>query len=261
LRFMQFSRIELNAPTDDALFAPPTERIDAPAPAEPAVTALGNDIYAVLSADTAMFAVFPEYVVLVEAPRRESHTVRIFQAIRSVAPDKPIKVVSTHFHEDHIAGVRYAVSQGAEIWTTPHARSAIESKLRMAWTIRPDELARAPRPATIHVIDKKHVFEAGKQRVEIAEIGPTEHADQMLAAFFPSISTLYTADVWDVPAPDAPLPGPDAARIVPRINALGWKVQRMMPTHGHPTSVDALNRSLAQRARYVEGADTRHRLR
>jgi hypothetical protein len=263
MRFMLISRIELNPRLDDATFAPPHERIDAPAaPSEPVLHSFGNDVYAVLNGgDNAMFAVFPEYVVLLEAPRRESVTMRIFQAIRTVAPGKPVKVVSTHFHEDHIAGVRYAASQGAEIWTTHHARLAIERSLRNPWTMRPDEFARAPREPTIHVIDKKQVFQAGKQRVEIVQIGPTEHADQMLVAFFPAIATLYTADVWDVPGPGVPTPGPDAARIVPRINALGWKVQRMLPTHGVLASVDELNRSLEVRAKYMKGADTRYRLR
>jgi hypothetical protein len=137
----------------------------------------------------------------------------------------------------------------------------MERVLGIQWLIRPDELDRAPRAATIHVIDKKHVFGAGKQRVEVAGIGPTEHADQMLAAFFPGVATLYTADVWDVPAAASPTPGPDAAQIVPRIAALGWKVQRMLPTHGVPTGVAELNRSLEIRAKYVNGADTRHRLR
>lgn len=262
LRLLLLSRIELNPTLDDTLFTPPRERIDAsPTPNEPALQSFGNDVYGVLGADNSMFAVFPEYVVLLESPRRESHASRIFQAIRSVAPGKPVKLVTTHFHEDHIAGVRYAVSQGAEIWTTSHAKLAIERTLRNQWTMRPDEFARAPRPATIHVVDKKQVFAAGKQRVEIAEIGPTEHAEQMLAAFFPAVGTLYTADIWDVPGPGAPTPGPDAARIVPRINALGWKVQRMLPTHGVPASIDELNRSLAVRAKYVKGSDTKHRLR
>lgn len=258
---IRISGIELNARRNEAIFAPPRERIDAPpASREPELISLGHDVYTLLSNDNAMFAVFPDYVVLVEAPLRESHAIRIFQSIRSVAPGKPIKLVSTHFHEDHIAGVRYAVSQGAEVWTTAHAKSAIEAKLRIAWTLRPDELARAPREATIHVIRKKHVFEAGKQRVEIAEIGPTKHVDQMLAAFFPAVGTLYIADIWDVLAPGTSMPGPDAARIVPRLNALGWKVQRMQPTHGFPASVEELNRSLQVRGKYVKGADTSYRL-
>ena len=262
LRIALLSRIELDKGGDDATFAPPRERIENPAPPSvPALTSLGRDVYATLGSDNSMFAVFPEYVVLVEAPRRESFAIAIFQAIRSVAPGKPIKVVSTHFHEDHIAGVRYAVSQGAEIWTTAHAKAAIERTLRVAWTIRPDEYARSPREASIHVIDNKHIFEAGGQRLEIADIGPTEHVEQMLAAFFPTIGTLYTADVWDVPAPGLAMPGPDAAKVVVRANELKWKVQRMIPTHGAPASTEELNRSLETRARYVSGADSKLRLR
>jgi hypothetical protein len=83
----------------------------------------------------------------------------------------------------------------------------------------------------------------------------------MLAGYFPAVETLYTADVWDVPHPSAPTPGPDAAQIVPRINALGWKVQRMVPTHGVAASREELNRSLEVRAKYVKGADTRYRLK
>lgn len=262
LRYMTMSRIELNPGVNDTTFAPPPERIDAPPlPVEPVLQSLGNDVYAVLGADNSMFAVFPEYVVLLEAPRSGRYARQIFQAIRSVAPDKPVKVVSTHFHEDHIGGVRYAASQGAEIWTTSHGKPAIERKLRHRWTMRPDEFGRAPREVTIHVVDKKQVFEAGKQRVEVAPIGPTEHAEQMLAAYFPTIETLYTADVWDVPHASEPTPGPDAAQIVPRINALGWKVQRMVPTHGVAATREELNHSLEVRAKYVKGADTRYRLK
>jgi glyoxylase-like metal-dependent hydrolase (beta-lactamase superfamily II) len=262
LRIMFISKIELDSRADDATFAAPRERIDAPPiPNDPVLTSLGNDVYAVMGADNAMFAVFPEYVVLIESPRRESFAGQIFRLIESVAPGKPVKLVSTHFHEDHIGGVRYAAARGAEIWTTHHGKIAIERALRVRWTIRPDEFARAPRDVTINVIDKKQVFEAGKQRVEIAQVGPTEHTDQMLAVFFPNIGTLYTADVWDVPAPSVPTPGPDAARIVPRIAALGWKVQQMIPTHGVPASVADLNRSLEIRAKYMRGADTKHRLR
>jgi hypothetical protein len=61
-------------------------------------------------------------------------------------------------------------------------------------------------------------------------------------------------------SPGASMPGPDAAQIVPQLNALGWKVQRMQPTHGFPASVEELNRSLQVRAKYVKGADTRYRL-
>jgi hypothetical protein len=261
-RIALISRIELDKGGNDATFAPPRERVDNPEPPRlPTLTSLGNDVYATMSSDNSMFAVFPEYVVLVEAPRRESYAIAIFQAIRSVAPGKPVKVVSTHFHEDHIAGVRYAVSQGAEIWTTAHAKGAIERTLRVAWTIRPDEYARAPRDAKIHVIDDKQIFEAGGQRIEIAQVGPTEHAEQMLAAFFPRVETLYTADVWDVPAPGLATPGPDSAKVVARVNDLGWKVRRMIPTHGVPATVQDLNRSLDTRAKFVTGAETRLRLR
>jgi glyoxylase-like metal-dependent hydrolase (beta-lactamase superfamily II) len=243
------------------VFAPPVERIEAgPSASEPVLAAMGDEVYAALGSDNAIFAVFPDYVVLVEAPRGESFASRIFQLIRSVAPGKPVKLVATHFHEDHIAGVRHAVSQGAEIWTTSHGKAAIERKLGIAWTIKPDELARAPRDATIRVIEKRQVFAAGKQRVEIAEIGPTEHVAQMLVAFFPGAGVLYTADVWDVPAPGKPTPGPDAARVAARVNELGWKIRRMVPTHGVPASVEELNQSLDIRAKYMTGADTRQRL-
>ena len=53
-----------------------------------------------------MFSVFPQDVVVFEAPMSTQYAEQILQLVRSVAGSKPIRcVVASHFHYDHLAGL------------------------------------------------------------------------------------------------------------------------------------------------------------
>lgn len=237
------------APLD---LAPPQSRIAvSEGPDTPALVPRGGGVYEVHGEYNVMFAVFADYVLLVEAPRDEGYARQVFELIRSVEPAKPIKVVATHHHFDHIGGMRYAASAASEIWAASDAKAEIERALASRPTIRPDDYVKAPKPVTVRLIDGRHVFDDGKQRVEIADVGPGDHSSQLLMAYFPGIATMLVADLWDVPAPDTPLTGADAGQVMTRVGELGWKVERMLAMHGAAASTTALERSLVARKSYL----------
>ena len=61
---------------------------------------------------------FRDYIALVEAPLNQARTLAVFNAVREMYPNKPIKyVVNSHNHFDHLGGIRTAFHEGATIVT------------------------------------------------------------------------------------------------------------------------------------------------
>jgi glyoxylase-like metal-dependent hydrolase (beta-lactamase superfamily II) len=257
-RDYRLSAIRTGAAVDETRFRPPAPaervQIQAPPPA-PMLRDAGQGVYEILGSYNLMFAVFRDYVVLVEAPQDEAYAEAAFKLIRSVAPDKPIRVVATHYHYDHIGGIRYAISQGSPIWTTADARDVILRAVGAKRTFRPDRLSLSPRPAVINVVGDSLKFDDGTQRVELYDFGPSTHADHILAAYFPRVKTLHAPDLWDILTPQQALGGIDAEIMLHRARDLKLDFRRFVPIHGVPAARDDLERAMAIRARYVPPVD------
>jgi glyoxylase-like metal-dependent hydrolase (beta-lactamase superfamily II) len=237
--------IRVGIPLEPTRFEPPAVSVPfREPPRTPSLHDLGGGVYEVLGSYNVAFALFRDYVLLVEAPVDEAYTKRIFELIRSVEPVKPIRLVSTHFHYDHIGGVRYAISQGVPIWTTSHTRIAIEQAIGSGVTFSSDELSRRPRAPVIEPVLGRAVFDDGEQRVEVYDIGPTEHSEQMLVAYFPRASALLAADIWDINAPEVAVPSRDARTMFSRLRANGARIERFIPVHGVPVYRAELTRLL-----------------
>lgn len=256
---MRASSIELNVSLPDQRFRAPaafaTVEVD---PAAPVVQRLGENLYLIRGTYNVVFAVFHDHVVVFEAPLNSRYADTCLRLIRATVPDKPIRyLVSTHFHYDHVAGVRPYIAQAIPVITTADGRSVIEQVASSRRTMYPDALSRNPRAPSIETIDRK-VLDDGTERVEIYDIGPTDHATQILVAYFPREKLLFEADVWDPISLEQDIAGPDAAAMAKRIQELGLQVDRIIPVHGVPTTMAALNRGLAVRAKYLN-QDGAHR--
>ena len=122
------SSITLNTHPPDSLFAlPETYAKVEPPPGGPVVKKLADDVYALLGSYNSLFVVFNDYVLVVEAGANNRYSAASIAEIKKVVPNKPIRyLVSTHFHFDHLGGVRSYVAEGSTIVTTPSAKSVIE---------------------------------------------------------------------------------------------------------------------------------------
>jgi len=199
-----------------------------------------------------MFAVFADYVLVVETPAGASYVQKCLEFIRTTAPGKPIRyAVASHFHYDHIAGVRTYVAEGIPILTTGDAKGVIEQSLASVRTMHPDSLSRESASAVIEVASGPKVFEDAGQRAEIYDFGPTPHVGQLLVTYFPKAKLLFVADLFDVLTTDLVIVGVDGAAMAKKIDELGLDVERIIPVHGVPATMDDLRRGLAIRAKYV----------
>jgi glyoxylase-like metal-dependent hydrolase (beta-lactamase superfamily II) len=267
LPFHSVSRVA-GVPTDDLHVtaiepdvALPEERFRAPGdvvvmeddPPQPRVEKLGPELYLIRGTYNSIFAVFKDGVVVFEAGGSSRYAESCLDLIRATAPGIPIsRLVATHFHFDHIAGVRTFIAEGVPVVTTPDAKAVIERAAASRHTIRPDALSRKPRPPVIETVADKKVLDDGVHRVELYNFGPTPHAAEILVAYFPGEKLLFEPDLFDIVSNELMVAGEDGVVMARKIRELNLSVDRIVPVHGIPGSIQTLERALAVRAKYIK---------
>jgi glyoxylase-like metal-dependent hydrolase (beta-lactamase superfamily II) len=196
--------------------------------------------------------VFNDYVVVLEAAVSSEYAEKCLKLIRETVPNKPIRyLVSTHFHFDHVAGVRPFIAQGVPILTTPDAKQVIKDVAEGRHTMHPDMLSLHPRAPTIETITDHRVIADDAHRLELYEFGPTEHVAQVLLAYFPNEKLLFEPDLLDITSKELVIGVGDTLIMDRKIRALGLDVQRIIPVHGIPGTAETLRAALALRAKYI----------
>ena len=94
------------------------------------------------------------------------------------------------------------------------------------------------------VVRDKMTIADESNAVEVYEIGPNPHAAEMLIIYHPSSGTLYVADVFDIQEGIVPSASDDTFAFANSLKRLGLKVNRIIPAHGRPGSLNDLKQSL-----------------
>ena len=244
---LRVSSVKLNTHPADTLFAMPDYAKIEPAPPGPTVKKLGDDVYALLGPYNSMFVVFKDYVLVLEAGANNRYSAASIAEIKKAVPDKPIKyLVSTHFHFDHLSGVRSYIAEGTTIVTTPAAKSVVERAATATHVMRPDALARNPKAAVIETIDDQRVFDDGVHRVELHRLA-NPHAGQIIVAYLPKEKILFEADMLDIPEAGNPVAGDDTIDLAKQIEKLGLQVETIIPVHGKIGTIGDLTTAVTQR--------------
>jgi glyoxylase-like metal-dependent hydrolase (beta-lactamase superfamily II) len=186
-----------------------------------------------------------DHLVVVEAPLYEERTQAVLASLARRWPGKPVRVViATHFHDDHVGGLRAYAAAGASIVTAATSRSAVDGYLRAPHTVFPDALQRNPRPVSVEVVHDRLVLGAGERRIEIRAV-PSSHANDMLAAYLPAQHFLLVSDIY---SPGA-MPEPFeifARELLAFIDGSDLAVERLGGTHGGIGSVQELRAALSK---------------
>jgi glyoxylase-like metal-dependent hydrolase (beta-lactamase superfamily II) len=173
--------------------------------------------------------------------------------IKEMFPNKPIRyVVVTHHHDDHSGGLRSYIAEGVTIVTTPANQSYFEKMASSTFTINRDDQTKAPlKPTFAFVENKKRVFTDGEQTVEILDIGPSPHANEMLVAYLPKEKLVFQGDLVNLPASAKYQPttiNESTIHFFEAIQKLGLNVERIAAVHGPTTTLDELKTAIQQRS-------------
>jgi hypothetical protein len=95
----------------------------------------------------------------------------------------------------------------------------------------PTELAEGYQYETVR---ENYVLSDGTRNMHISYVQPLAHVEGMLLAYLPKEKIVIEADLYDPPAPGAPLPAPTAANrtLHSHIQRLGLDVTTIAPIHG-----------------------------
>ena len=253
---VDYSDWRVNAALDAALFEAPaglrpavqsasaSPSAGARAAEPPSVRDLSGGLYSVegIAGYRVLFMEFSDHVMVFEAPVNDATAQIVKRLVKEKVPAKPIRYVAvTHHHDDHAGSLRSFLADCVVVITTPGNQNALRAALAAPFTIAPDELARkqqagqwrCPPPLSDYLAERSATFTDGTRRVELHNIGPSPHADEMLVAWFPAQKILYQGDLWNREADGTTRPANDTTlHFAEWVAKSGLPVERIIGVHG-----------------------------
>lgn len=253
-----YTDVQINTKPAESVFEGPKdfEKLAAPpaTPAPPAVSKVAEDVYILhgLAGGThnVLFVAFNDHILVLEAPEQilyNSNSVQALTKIKETVPGKPIKyLVLTHHHSDHAGGFREYVAEGTTIVTTANTKTFLEKAVTES-SLLPKSSTR--NKLTIETIqNKKRVFQDDKHVVEIYDVGPNPHANEILVAYLPKEKILFQADLLNAAANGTiPIAQDSTISFGERLHQLGLQVEKIYGVHGRVATPEELRSSIEKR--------------
>ena len=257
----EYTDLQINTRPADSVFRGPDgfEKLAAPpaTPPPPAVSKIAEDVYILegLNGGThnVLFVAFDNYVLVVEAPEQilyNNTSVQALAKIKETVPGKPIKyLVLTHHHSDHAGGFREYVAEGATIVTTAETKSFLEKAAAVESSLLPKLSLSSSQKLTIETVEnKKRVFQDDKHVVELYDIGPNPHANEMLVVYLPKEKILFQADMLNAAANGTiPIAQDPTISFSEKLQQLGLNVEKIYAVHGRSATPEELRLSIEKR--------------
>jgi glyoxylase-like metal-dependent hydrolase (beta-lactamase superfamily II) len=247
---IRFEEYTVNAAlTDDRFKAPDGFTAPAPAPPSQPFVKYSDTVYTVNAGGYNVLVVgFKDHVFVMETPANDRVSRQAIAEVKKLFPGKPIKYVAvTHHHDDHAGGFRTYVAEGATLLGLPGEKTFFEKVVKSTFTIDPDALTLNPQPLKWEAIEKgKRVLTDGTTTVELLDIGPGGHTDEMLVAWLPNEKLVFQGDLLNRPNNNDP-----ATINATTVHFANWlersklPVERLIGVHGPPSTVEELRQGVA----------------
>ena len=137
--------------------------------------------------------------------------------------------------------------------TTAGNRAYFERIAASKRTIAPDDLSARPRKPSFEMVSKRRAFSDGERTVELVDVGPSPHADEILVAYLPEEQLVFQADLFGI-GWGAPVPAGNAtsAHFAKRLQELGLDAERIVAVHGRTATRAELEESVGRRVAAAE---------
>lgn len=133
-------------------------------------------------------------LVIIEAPISSEYSVQVLDEAAKRFPGVKVKaVITTSDAWPHLGGVREYAARGIPIYALDLNKPILDRLLAARYTARPDQLARAPRPAEFRLVSAKTVIGDGDNQLALHPIRG-ENGERMMLVYLPGRRLLYTSD-------------------------------------------------------------------
>jgi glyoxylase-like metal-dependent hydrolase (beta-lactamase superfamily II) len=209
-------------------------------PAKPAADArrikkIADGVYLDTELGGVMIVEFKDFLAVVECPGDFAMAQGTIDAARQAIPHKPIKyVVPSHTHGDHGGGARAFYNIGATLVTTPGHVEFYRRLARMKSTIQPDPYMSSKARPKIESFAGKRVIADGTQTLELYDVGPNAHSEELTIAYLPGQRILWQADLYFVPSTGSHLNKamPITVEFAKKLRSLGLtRFERIIDSH------------------------------
>jgi glyoxylase-like metal-dependent hydrolase (beta-lactamase superfamily II) len=189
------------------------------APVSPAAVELAEGVKIVLGpSHNTLVVEMPDHVLAVEAPMYDEYARAALAQVKAAFPDKPLRtVVATHFHYDHVGGIREFVADGGV--TVLAGRPTVpffEEVFRHPHTVDPDRFESNPVPVVVQGVDDSvRLPTADGGYLEVHRV-PSDHSDDMLIVYLSESKIVFESDLWN-PTPVMPAPNSGRGRLTAQL--------------------------------------------
>jgi glyoxylase-like metal-dependent hydrolase (beta-lactamase superfamily II) len=177
---------ELNAPLEKYTQVPDDlEKIAAITPDTMNTNEIGEGVF--LIGGNGIYALFVEMEDHVVAIGGTQTVAVSIEEMRKVIAEKPIRYgVLTHHHSDHVPGAAAYAKEGAAIITFKENEAVVRK-------------AAGDETVKLEFVEDRMTLTDGKKKVELYNIGPTPHAENILIAYLPEQGIIFEADHFTLP--------------------------------------------------------------
>ncbi len=139
-----------------------------------------------------------DFLIVTEAPLYEERSQVVISEIKQRWPNKPIKyLVVSHFHNDHIGGIRAYGEIGATIIVGSQTKDHYEAIFKAPHTVFPDAYQVNPVDVTIKTIEAGHdmILTDGTRNVRLFDVA-NRHAIGTVVPFVEDANLVFVSDLY-----------------------------------------------------------------
>jgi len=178
-----------------------------------------------------------EYLIVVEPPLYEERSIVVINAIKQQWPAKPIKyLLVTHFHTDHIGGIRAYGAIGATLIVGSQTKDHYEAIFKAHHKVFPDSYQMQPVDITIVEVEAGNdmVISDANRKVRIFDLANV-HAIGTLIPFVEDANAVFTSDLFSPGFFPDTIPEPFlswSGNLLTGLEASGLDIQMIVGGHG-----------------------------